>query len=282
MTPHAARPQTLPTTAFLGAGSMGSAILEGLAASEVAVNGGIRVTNRQPSDRERPENVTAYSTELNPEANRTAVSGAGIVLLGVKPAMIPALLDDIAPALEPGTVVISLAVGVTIESMEQRVPESIAVVRSMPNTPTAVRRGVTALARGTNVSDEQLALAEALFAAVGDAIIVPESKMDAVAAISGSGPAYVYLLVEEVTKAAVGLGFSHEDAARLVAGTFTGAVELLRQSGRDPGQLRREVTSPGGTTEQAIGVLQEGGLEALFAEAMAAAIARAEEIEVGS
>lgn len=272
---------TLPSLAILGAGSLGSSILDGLLLSGAEVVGGIRVTNRQAGQRVRAAGVEAFATSLDVEANHKAVAGAQLVLIGVKPAMVGDLLSDIGEALEPGAVIVSVAAGITIETIESSLPAGTAVVRAMPNTPTAVGRGVTALVRGSSVTDAQLQQAESLFAAIGEALVVPESQIDAVTAVSGSGPAYVYLLIESFTAAAVELGFSEEQAARLVEGTFGGAVELLRASEKSPAELRRGVTSPNGTTERAIAVLSEGGLQPLFHAALEAAVARAAEMAAG-
>lgn len=282
MTTDDEKTPALPAIAFLGAGSMGSAILEGLLASGVDVTAGIRVTNRAPAARTWPDTVTALATQLDADANRTAVAGAGLVLVGVKPGMVAELLEEVGDAIAPDAVVVSVAVGLAIETLEAHLPPATAVVRAMPNTPSAVGRGVAGLARGTAVTNAQFALAVRLFDAVGEAVVVPEDRMVALGAVSGSGPAYVYLLVEQLTRAAVGVGFSDDDAARLVQGTFGGAIELLRQSGKEPALLRREVTSPNGTTEQAIRVLSEARLDEVFGEALAAAIRRSEEIAAGS
>jgi pyrroline-5-carboxylate reductase len=251
---------TLPTIAILGAGSMGGAILSGLLAPSVTVEGGIRVTNR---------------TEVK-AANRLAVAGARIVLLGVKPAMVPELLREIAPALAVDAIVVSVAAGVTIQTMEALVPQ--VVLRAMPNTPAVVGRGVTGLSAGTRGGADDLALARTLFETVGQVLEIPESKIDALSTISGSGPAYVFYLIEQLTRTAVSLGFTVSEATTMVNGTFLGASELLAASGEDPAELRRRVTSPKGTTERAIWELEKADLTAVFDRATAAALARAAEI----
>jgi pyrroline-5-carboxylate reductase len=164
--------------------------------------------------------------------------------------------------------------------MEAIVPN--AVIRSMPNTPSLVGRGVTGLARGSRATEDDLALAVALFETVGEVLVVAEHKLDALSTISGSGPAYVFLLIEELTRTAVKLGFSDSEAATMVQGTFRGAAELLAASGEKPADLRRKVTSPKGTTERAIAVLQDAELSATFDEATAAALARARELATGA
>ncbi|HEV7185601.1 MAG TPA: pyrroline-5-carboxylate reductase [Leifsonia sp.] len=272
---------TLPTIALLGAGSMGRAILTGLVAPGVTVSGGIRVTNRsaaRAAELEPLHGVTAYATEKDAAANRLAVDGAEIVLVAVKPAMVPDLLREISASLTPGAIVVSVAAGVTIATFESLLPETVSVVRSMPNTPAIVRKAVTGISGGTRTEPEDLALVRSLFETVGEVVEVPESKLDALSTISGSGPAYVFYLIEQLTQAAMGKGFTPEQAAQLVNGTFLGAAELLVSSGEDPAELRRRVTSPGGTTERAVAVLESAGLAALFARATDAALARAREL----
>lgn len=274
---------TLPTISILGAGSMGGAILSGLLHPSVTVDGGIRVTNRTEAKAAvlRSDAVLSYATEQDPAANLAAVAGASIVLVAVKPTMVPDLLREIADALDPGTIVISVAAGVTIATFESILPESVSVLRAMPNTPAVVGKGVTGLSAGTRSSVEDLALASALFATVGDVVVVPESKIDAVSTISGSGPAYVFYLIEELTRTAIDLGFTPEQAATMVNGTFLGAAELLVSSGETPQELRRQVTSPKGTTERAIAELEKADLKELFDRATAAALARARELAAG-
>ncbi|QWL27424.1 pyrroline-5-carboxylate reductase [Rathayibacter toxicus] len=274
-------PVQLPTIAILGLGSMGGAILTGLLAPGVQVDRGVRVTNRDPIKAaawaEHPV-VTAFATAEDSEANRRAVENATVVLVAVKPHMVVALLDEIADALAPGTIVVSVAAGVTAATCEGHLPESVVVIRSMPNTPAVVGRAVTGLSAGTRSGADHLALVRRLFETVGEVVEVPESQLDALSTISGSGPAYVFLLIEQLVAAAVAKGFTADQAKIMVAGTFRGAAELLAQSGDEPTELRRRVTSPGGTTERALAVLQEADLASLFSRATDAALARAREL----
>jgi pyrroline-5-carboxylate reductase len=275
---------TLPAIAILGAGSMGGAILNGLVQPGTAVSGPIRVTNRTEAKAAalRSDAVISYSTEVEPNANLAAITGARIVVVGVKPTMVPDLLREIAEALEPDAVVISVAAGVTIATIQSLLPPSVAVLRAMPNTPALVGRGVTGLAAGDRASASDLAMAHSLFATVGAVLEVPESKIDEVSAISGSGPAYVFYLIEQLTQTAVGLGFTAEQASLMVEGTFLGASELLAASGEQPRELRRRVTSPHGTTERAIAEMEKAELGSMFDRATASAIARAKEIAAGA
>jgi pyrroline-5-carboxylate reductase len=272
---------SLPSIAILGTGSMGGAILAGLTAPSVSVDGRIRVTNRT-IEKARPLGsaaVESFALAETPDANRLAVAGARLVLIGVKPAMVADLLREIAGALESDAIVISVAAGVTAATMEAIVP--VPVLRAMPNTPAVVGRGVTGLAAGSRATAADIQLGRALFETVGTVLEIPEERIDALSTISGSGPAYVFYLIEELTKTAIDLGFTAEESAIMVNGTFRGAAELLVSSGVEPAELRRRVTSPKGTTERAIAVLETADLKKLFDRATAAALARAKELAAG-
>jgi pyrroline-5-carboxylate reductase len=274
---------SLPPIAILGAGSMGGAILHGLVRSGLA-GAGITATNRtaaKAAELAALDGVTSVALEERPEGNVEAAASAAIVLIGVKPAVVPDLLREIAPHLEPDVIVVSLAAGVTIETFESILGDGVSVLRSMPNTPALVGKAVTGLASGTAATPADIAVVRRLFETVGSVVEVPESKIDALSTISGSGPAYVFLLIEALTEAALGKGFSESEARLMAEQTFIGATALLEASGDDPAELRRRVTSPKGTTERAIGVLQAAHLDGVFAEATDAALARARELARG-
>lgn len=271
---------SLPAIAILGSGAMGSAILSGLVQRGVET-AGIRVTNRTRAKAARLaelEGVTSLALEDDPDANLRAVDGARVVLVAVKPAMVPDLLREIGGAVEPGAVVVSVAAGVTSATFESILPASVPVVRAMPNTPATVRLGVTGIAAGGRASADDLSLVRSIFETVGEVVEIAEDQIDAISTISGSGPAYVFYLIEELTRTAIDKGFPPEQAAMLVQSTFRGASELLASSGASPEELRRQVTSPKGTTERAIAVLQAAGLKELFDRATDAALARSREI----
>ncbi|KJL45185.1 pyrroline-5-carboxylate reductase [Microbacterium trichothecenolyticum] len=279
----AADTPALPPIAILGAGSMGGAIARGLSRSGLAA-GGVTTTNRslaRAAELEGLEGVTSLALEAQSTANTDAATAAGVVLVGVKPTMVPDLLREIAPVLRPGTIVVSLAAGVTVATFEEILGDGVAVLRSMPNTPALVGRGVTGLAAGSRADEGAVATVRRLFETVGSVVEVPESQIDALSTISGSGPAYFFLLVEEFTKAAVAKGFAQPEARLMAEQTFIGAAALLEASGDDPAELRRRVTSPKGTTERAIAVLQDARLDDVFAEATDAALARAKELAQG-
>ncbi|KJL36126.1 Pyrroline-5-carboxylate reductase [Microbacterium ginsengisoli] len=273
----------LPPIAILGAGSMGGAIARGVAAS--GSSRGIVVTNRSAAKAATLDGIAGLASialEAHPDANLTAAAGADIVLIGVKPAMVPDLLEAVAPVLRPGTIVVSLAAGVTVATFERILGDGVVVLRSMPNTPATVGRAVTGLAAGTTADAAHVALVRRLFETVGAVVEVPEDKIDALSTISGSGPAYLFLFVEELTKAALAKGFSPADARLMAEQTVIGAAALLAATGEDPAELRRQVTSPKGTTERAIAVLQDAHLDELLGRATDAALARARELAAGA
>jgi pyrroline-5-carboxylate reductase len=275
---------SLPSIAILGAGSMGGAILHGLVDSGLARDG-VTVTNRtaaKAEDLAALEGVTSIALEQQPTGNIDAAASADIVLIGVKPVMVPDLLREIASHLRHGTIIVSLAAGVTIETFESILGSDAVVLRSMPNTPAVVGKAVTGLAAGTRASETDIAVVRRLFETVGSVVEVPESQIDALSTISGSGPAYVFLLIEALTEAAVGKGFTEAEARLMAERTFIGAAALLEATGEDPAELRRRVTSPKGTTERAIAVLQAAHLDGVFAEATDAALARAKELAQGA
>ena len=275
--------EDLPSIAILGAGSMGGAILQGLVRSGRAPR--IVVTNRtaaKAADLEGLAGVTSLALEQDPAANTTAAAGADIVLIGVKPVMVPDLLREIAPVLRPGVIVVSLAAGVTLATFASIVGDDVAVVRSMPNTPAVVGKAVTGIAAGPAASAADVALMRELFETCGVVIELAEDQIDALGTISGSGPAYVFLLIEDLTEAARGKGFSDADARLMAEQTFIGAAALLDATREDPAELRRRVTSPKGTTERAIAVLQGANLAGIFAEATDAALARSRELAAGA
>ncbi|MCC4909147.1 pyrroline-5-carboxylate reductase [Microbacterium sp. cx-59] len=273
---------SLPSIAILGAGSMGGAVLHGVVRSGRAA--GITVTNRtraKAAALAELDGVDSIALEDDPEGNARAAASADVVLIGVKPAMVPDLLAEIAPHLRAGAIVVSLAAGVTIATFERILGADAVVLRSMPNTPALVGAAVTGLAAGTNADAAAVATVTAIFETVGTVLEVAEDRIDALSTISGSGPAYVFLLIENLTTAAIGKGFDRDEARTMAEQTFIGAAALLAASGEEPAELRRRVTSPKGTTERAIAVLQDAHLDDVFERATDAALARAKELAAG-
>ena len=277
---------------MLGTGNMNGAILSGLLRSGRVGDEPVRVTTRSRASAERlladpaiggEGRIHVRSAEADAEANREAVRGAGLVIVGVKPAMVPALLDEIADALEAGAIVVSVAAGVETATMAAHLPEHARLVRVMPNTPAAIGLGVTGIAAGRGADAEVMALVRAVFETVGLVVEVPEARLPAIGAAAGSGPAHVYYLIETMVEASERIGLSTQDAENLVVQVFRGAAEMVaadREAG--PVELRRRVTSPNGTTERSVAVLEGAGFADLFTAALRANIARSDELAAGA
>ncbi len=271
---------SLPRIAILGTGHMGGAILGGLIQTQDAFES-IRVTcATAASARALAERgVEVRSLEEDPLANQWALDEADIIILGVKPHYLLGLLREVAPHAPESAVIVSIAAGITVEHMEQLWPG--ALIRTMPNTPSQVGKGVTGLSAGSRVTEDQLQAVTRVFETVGSVLQVDESSLNALSTFSGSGPAFVYFFIERFMEVAHEHGFTPEQATTMVQGTFAGAMELLEHSGKTPQELREAVTSPGGTTQAALEVYRAADLSAIIREASAAAIARAEEMAKG-
>jgi pyrroline-5-carboxylate reductase len=266
--------------AILGTGSMGKAILAGLIQSGTKP-ANIRVSTKTQASADAifsVHGVEAISLEKDSAANTSAVKDAELVILAVKPNLILETLKAVATELKPGSLVVSVAAGITTEAMEEVLGGQVAVVRAMPNTPSVLGLGVTGISAGSNVSKDQLELAVKLFSSVGKVLVVDESKIDALSTISGSGPAYVFYFAEKLITAAKSLGFSDQEASLMVKETFLGSATLLATSASSPEELRQQVSSPNGTTMQATGRFDAADLEKVFIEATEAALARAKEL----
>lgn len=253
---------------FIGAGSIAQALLEGLVGGGLIPADAVSVTNRDNDDR-----LEGVGGRWGVHVTRDLpglVGRADIVILACKPADVPSVLPRLR-GLIGGQTVISVAAGITTAAIEEALRVRVPVIRAMPNTSSQVRESATAICRGRWADDESMRVAEAIFASVGKVVIVPEPALDAVTALSGSGPAYVYLFTEAITRAGVALGLSPEVARDLAVQTVVGAACMLAETGADPAELRRRVTSPNGTTAAALAVLEERG----FSEALLAAITRA-------
>ena len=264
---------------FLGTGSMGSAVLSGLLASGHPSKLVSATTKSEASaERLRAQGISALSLETSPDANELLSADADVVVLGVKPYQLREVLAEIREELPKDAVVISMAAGIELATMTSELPEHRNLIRSMPNTPALVRRGVTGLAAGVEADPGAMDIANWLFSSVGEVVEVAENQINALSAISGSGPAWIYFLIEKWEQVAVANGFSQSQAAQLVRSTLIGSAELLAATSAEPAELRRQVTSPGGTTERIIATLDQAQLDQLFDAALKAAVARAEEI----
>ncbi len=255
---------------------MGGALLEGLIARGLDPR---RVRVQDPSP---PPEIAALLSKhgIAAEAAVEFPEPPGVIIAAVKPQVMDAVFPPVARLAGSGTLTISIAAGRTLKSFETHLPEGAAVVRAMPNTPAAIGRGITVCAANAHVTADQRQLCSDLMAAVGEvAWVEAEQAMDAVTAVSGSGPAYVFLLAEALEKAAVAAGLDEALARQLARATVSGSGELLRQSALDASVLRQNVTSPGGTTAAALAVLMaEGGLEGLMRKAVLAGEGRSREL----
>ncbi|HSU46984.1 MAG TPA: pyrroline-5-carboxylate reductase [Arthrobacter sp.] len=267
--------------AFLGCGSMNEAILGGLleAGTDPAdVVATVRRAGRASELADRYHGITAIAGEEEPENNRQATKGSAVVILGVKPVGITDLAREISPALSPDTVVVSVAAAVSIAQLEAALPAGQPVIRTMPNTPAKLGRGVVSVSPGTHCTPAQLQKVKEILHGAGTVVEVPEDQVDALSAISGSGPAYAFYLAEAMASAGEELGLDRELSLLLARETVAGAGLMLAEPGADPAALRKAVTSPNGTTERAIATFDEQGIPAIIAAGARAAADRAAEI----
>lgn len=264
------------TIAVIGAGNIGCALMGGLLRRGEIEPARIWATRRNPAalgmvEERFPGIVTGTD-------NVAAVADASIIILAIKPQNAMEVLEEIAGKLTSEALVISTLAGVTTDSISGVLGERVAVVRSMPNTPALVDEGATALTAGEHASETHLSLAERIFRAVGMVEVVPEYLMDAVTGLSGSGPAYVYMVIEALTDGGVKQGLTRPIAHRLAAQTVYGAAKLAIETGRHPAILRDEVTTPGGTAIAAVAELESHGLRTMLINAVATATRRSEEL----
>ncbi|WP_079573213.1 pyrroline-5-carboxylate reductase [Krasilnikoviella flava] len=260
--------------AFLGTGNMGEAVLAGALAAGVAPED-VVATSRRP---ERGAHLTERFGVRATTDNVAAVDGAHVVVIGVKPKDVGAMLDRVADTLEPGAVVVSVAAGLPLSFFEQRLPAGTPVVRAMPNTPALVGAGVTALVGGSAAREDDVALVEKVLSGSGHVFRVAEKDIDAFGALAGSGPAYVFYVVDAMAEAGVLLGLTRDVARRLAVETVLGSAKLLDETGEHPVLLREKVSSPGGTTVAALRKLDDGGVRAAFLDALEAARDRSREL----
>ncbi|WP_217476002.1 pyrroline-5-carboxylate reductase [Stutzerimonas stutzeri] len=266
-----------PRIAFIGGGNMAASLIGGLRAQGIPASA---ICASDPGADRRTELHDVHGIEAFAD-NAQAIAGADVVVLAVKPQVMQAVCRDLAAHLQAHQLLVSIAAGITCASLQQWLGADTprAIVRCMPNTPALLRQGVSGLFANPTVSDEQKGQAEQLLSAVGLAIwLDSEDLIDAVTAVSGSGPAYFFLLIEAMTAAGEQLGLPRHTAAELTLHTALGAARMACESDVDAAELRRRVTSPNGTTEAAIKVFQAGGFEALVQQAMDAAARRSAEL----
>jgi pyrroline-5-carboxylate reductase len=266
------------TLGFLGGGNMAEALIRGL------VRGGHaspdRIVASGPREERLAELASAFGIRTTVD-NRELARQAQILVLSVKPQIIDRVLIEVADQVQPGALILSLAAGVSTQAIERRLPSGARVIRSMPNTPALVGAGATAIAGGAHAEPSDLDMAKFVFDAVGITVVLEESQLDAVTGLSGSGPAYIFLILEALADAGVKVGLSRRTAQKLAAQTVMGSAKLLLDTDGHPGQLKDMVTSPGGTAIAGLHTLEQGGLRTTLINAVEAATLRSRELGRG-
>ncbi len=261
------------TIGFLGYGNMAEALIRGL----VRVVAPERIGASGPRTGRAEELGTRYGIRCG-TSNAQLASESDILVLSVKPQILTRVLDEVRDHVRPDALVISVAAGVPVSVIEARLPGSVRVIRSMPNTPALGQCGATAVAAGSHSTDADLDTARLIFDSVGITVVIDESQLDAVTGLSGSGPAYVFLILEALADAGVKVGLARRNAQRLAAQTLLGSAQMLLETDEHPGRLKDMVTSPGGTAIAALHTLEEGGLRTTLINAVESATNRAREL----
>jgi len=265
---------------IIGAGAMGGALCRGLVHAQAALPTRILVSDPHAEHVENLKNTLNIKVAKN---NAQVALHTDIIVLAIKPFTIPAVMEEIRESLKrdadkPFPLVICIAAGVRTAKIESYLDDPIPVVRAMPNTPAQVLKGACAYCRGTHANDDHIAQANAIFQSVGIGVEVPESQMDAVTALSGSGPAYIYLMIEALIDGGVRAGLPRDVASQLASQTVLGAAQMVIETGMHPAQLRDMVTTPAGTTIEAIAALEHSGLRAALIDAIGKAAQRSKEL----
>jgi pyrroline-5-carboxylate reductase len=260
---------------FLGAGRMATALARGWISAGLAGVERILASDPVPAAREAFSSGLALQTTAD---NREVVRASDLLVLAVKPQTMPALLDEIRPYVTPGHLILSIAAGITLEHLYEGLGSNCRLVRVMPNTPCLVGASASAYTPGDLISAEDLVIIDRLFNAVGRAYRVPETMLDAVTGLSGSGPAFVYLMIEALSDGGVRVGLPRDVATALAAQTLLGSARMVLETGLHPGALKDMVASPGGTTIAGLHALERGGVRGALMDAVEAATLRAREL----
>ncbi|MBL8684346.1 MAG: pyrroline-5-carboxylate reductase [Myxococcales bacterium] len=261
--------------AFVGAGNMAEALIKGLCRAEGVGASAISAADRRPDRTKFLAQKYGITTSTD---NGACVRDADIVVLSVKPQVMGSVVPALRPHVPKGALVLSVAAGITTAAIESMLEPESRVVRSMPNTAAMVGLSATAISSGTHATDEDLEVARAVFEAVGRVVVVDEYQLDAVTGLSGSGPAYIFLIIEALADGGVKVGLSREIALQLAAQTLLGSAHMLLETGEHPGRLKDQVTSPGGTAIAGLHTLEAGGLRTTLIDAVEAATKRAREL----
>jgi pyrroline-5-carboxylate reductase len=264
--------------AILGAGKMGGILLQAFLKNNLLLPEQIVATVQHP-DRAQALSVQ-FGVEVGTD-NLAAAEHADVILLGVKPTQVPAVIAEIAPVLNPAKLLLSFAASVKTRSIEDAAGCDLGVIRAMPNTPAMLAAGITALCAGRFVSPEEIAIAQRIFQTVGRTVVVDEKHMDAVTGLSGSGPAFLYIIIEALAEAGVNVGLPRDVATLLAAQTTYGSARMVLETGYHPALLKDQVTTPAGCTVDGILELEEGGLRVTLIKAVKRATQRAKELAAG-
>lgn len=262
--------------AVIGCGKMGTILLEAFLESKLITCDEVAATV-QHEEKNRALSKGLGAVALGTD-NRAAVAKAPVVLLSVKPQVLPQVIDEIAPALAPGALVISIAASTTVGLIQQQLGQDVAVVRAMPNTPAMVGAAMTAVCAGPSAKQEHLETAKRLFEAVGRVLVVDEKHMDAITALSASGPAFAFVILESLAEAGVKVGLPREMATTLAAQTLFGSAKLALETGHHPALLKDAVTTPAGCTIEGLMELEKGGLRVTLMNAVIKTAGRAKEL----
>ena len=258
---------------FIGVGVMGSSIIKSLLMKSITSDQ-ICIADKSPEKLEQIK--SQYQVKVKEIS--TIAESCNVIFLAVKPQDLADVLTELKQTIQPETVVISIAAGKTIKFIEDQLQTNNPVIRAMPNTPAQIGKGISAIAAGAKVSGDELKIATELFSTTGEVVVVTEDKIDAVTALSGSGPAYFFYFIEAMVKAGVELGLTDEIATKLAIETISGSAAMLKESNLDAATLRKNVTSPKGTTAAALEVFSNSDLENIILKAMSAAKNRAQEL----
>lgn len=261
---------------FIGSGNMASVLIKGILKAGLVDERAIFASDVDPEKLDNLNNEYGINTVF--KDNKKIVEECDIVVLAVKPQIMSRILSDINEGLDSGKLVISIAAGISTEYIDNLTTNDLRIIRAMPNTPALIMEGATAICPGENVSEDDLKLAREIFSAVGIVVVVDESQMDAVTGLSGSGPAYIFMMIEALSDAGVKMGLSRNVSMKLAAQTVMGAAKLQIETGMHPGRLKDMVTSPGGTAIAGIHTLEQGAMRTTLINAVENATLKSKEL----